>query len=85
MHLFGTKARKDKDLRNKVLKYQLGQWIGDYLISKIEASKVTLMKGGGGSRIKTETFRGLTVVSRQCAPAVVRSPNRAPRTTPRPQ
>ncbi|MBN1880347.1 hypothetical protein JW823_09585 [bacterium] len=28
-----------------IAKYTLGQWIGDYLISKIDASRVTLMKG----------------------------------------
>lgn len=34
-----------KNASNMVMKYTLGQWIGDYLVTKIEASRVTLMKG----------------------------------------
>ena len=34
-----------KNVKNMVTKYALGQWIGEYLITKIETSRVTLMKG----------------------------------------
>lgn len=35
----------NKNTNSMVMKYTLGQWIGEYLITKIETSRVTLMKG----------------------------------------
>lgn len=35
----------DPAMRNKVRKYEKGEWIGDYLISRIDASRVTLIRG----------------------------------------
>lgn len=46
-HIAFIKNSKDKDKskRNKTLKYEIGDWLGDYMLSNIEPDKVTLTKG----------------------------------------
>ncbi|HPQ38832.1 MAG TPA: hypothetical protein PLV45_00535 [bacterium] len=40
-----NKKPKDRSKRNDVEKYEIGDWIGDYMVSGIEPSKVTLTRG----------------------------------------
>ncbi len=74
-------GEKEKNQKNKVLKYELGQWIGEYLISKIEASQVTLMKGEEVAVIKLKPSSN---PGKKASPPSGdrRSPERTPRTPP---
>lgn len=40
-----NKKPKDRTKRNKVDKYEIGDWLGDYMVSGIEPAKVTLTRG----------------------------------------